>query len=237
MDPTEKLFLKIREDVETRPIEVNVQSAGASDEEQIFFTDNETEEQIWERKQQSKTGLNVPESVIQINAISEKILEEITNFTQKLQRTNQILLEQSKDPILLHLKAKIQKEEYSEKILQQDIRYKFYLNNIDPILLKDEIVTRQYYNETGQVKCHQILLPKHLVKELLQAIHGTAHRHPGISKMLQKIRQKYYYSGVSKDVKKWVEGFEICDKDKRVPNAAITPELLNLPEWDLAHAN
>ena len=48
MDPCEKLVLKIREDVETRPIEVNVQSAGVSEEEQVFFTeeDNETEEQI-----------------------------------------------------------------------------------------------------------------------------------------------------------------------------------------------
>ena len=52
MDPTEKLFLKIREDVETRPIEVNVQSAGVSEEVQVFFTeeDNETEQPIWERK-------------------------------------------------------------------------------------------------------------------------------------------------------------------------------------------
>ena len=47
MDPTEKLVLKIRADVETQPIEVNVQSAGVSEEEQVFFTelDNETEEQ------------------------------------------------------------------------------------------------------------------------------------------------------------------------------------------------
>ena len=34
-------------------------------------------------------------------------------------------------------------------------------------------------------------------------------------------------------VKKWVEGYEQCAKDKRVPNATITPELFNLPEWDL----
>ena len=34
-------------------------------------------------------------------------------------------------------------------------------------------------------------------------------------------------------VKKWVEGCEICAKAKRVPNTAITPELLILPEWDL----
>ena len=209
MDPTEKVVLKIREDVETRPIEVNVQSAGVSEEEQVFFTENSVQEQIWERKQQSKKGLMVPETVIQFDTVSENAIEEITNFTQKLKRTNQILLEQSKDPILLQLKAKIQKEEYSEEILQQDIRYQYYLNNIHRIVLKDKIVTRQFYDETGQNKHHQILLPKHLVQELLQAIHGTAHRHPGISKMLQEIRQKYYYPGIAKHVKKWVDGREV----------------------------
>ena len=119
MDPTEKLLLKIRADVETQPIEVNVQSAGASEEEKVFFTeeDNETEEKIWERKRLSKAGLKVAETVIQIDAISENVVEEISNFTQKLRRTNQILLEQSKDPILLQLKAKSQNEEYSEEIL------------------------------------------------------------------------------------------------------------------------
>ena len=96
----------------------------------------------------------VPETVIQNDAISENTVEEIANITQKLRRTNQILLEKSRDPILLQLKAKLQKEEYSEEILQQDIRYKHYLNNIDRIVLKGEIVTRQYYDETGQVKNH-----------------------------------------------------------------------------------
>ena len=84
MDPTEKLVLKIREDVETRPIEVNVQSAGVSEEEQVFFTDedNETEEQIWIRKNQSEKELKVPETVVQIDAISENSLYELTNITQ-----------------------------------------------------------------------------------------------------------------------------------------------------------
>ena len=47
MDPTEKLVLKIRADVETQPIKLNVQSAGVSEEDQVYFTeeDNETEEQ------------------------------------------------------------------------------------------------------------------------------------------------------------------------------------------------
>ena len=124
-------------------------------------------------------------------------------------------------------------EEYSENLLQQDARYRHYANNLERILLKDEILTRQYFDETGNVKYHQILLPQHLLQEMLQSLHGTAHKHPGISKMLQKIRQRYYYPSMAKHVKKWVEGCEEWARDKRVPNATITPELLNLPEWNL----
>ena len=131
------------------------------------------------------------------------------------------------------MKAKLLHEEYSENLLHQDARYRHYANNLDRIVLKDEILTRQYFDETGNVKYHQILLPQHLLQELLQSLHGTAHKHPGISKMLQEIRQRFYYPNMTKHVKKWVEGCEECARDKRVPNATITPELLNLPEWDL----
>ena len=131
------------------------------------------------------------------------------------------------------MKAKIQKEEYSEEIFQQDIRYKRYPHTFDRLVLKDKMLTGQYYDETGQVKNHQILLPEHPLKELMQAIHGSVHRHPGVSKLLQEIRRKCYYPGIAKHIKKWVEGCETCAKDKRVPNSMITPDLLNLPEWDL----
>ena len=138
----------------------------------------------------SKEGHKVDETIIQIDAISENNVDEITNFTKKLRRTNQILMEQARNPRLLQLKAKIQNEECSEEILQQDIRYKHYLNNFERKVLKDEVITRQYYDESGQVQYHQILLPKHLVIELLLALHGTAHKHPGISKMLQEFCKK-----------------------------------------------
>ena len=45
--------MKNREDVQTLSIEINVQSAGVSQEEQIFYTndDDDTEEQFWARKE------------------------------------------------------------------------------------------------------------------------------------------------------------------------------------------
>ena len=133
---------------------------------------------------------------------------------------------------MLQFKAKIQKEEYSEEILQHEIRYNHYLNNLDCIVLKDKIITRQYYDETGQIKYHQILLPKHLLKELLHALHGTAHKHPAISGKFREIRQKYYYPGIEKHVKRRIVSCKFCAKDKHVPKNAITPELLNLLERD-----
>ena len=55
---TEGIRLKIREDVQTTPIEVTTSSSDVADEEQFFFTNtddqDETEEQILQRKEQSR---------------------------------------------------------------------------------------------------------------------------------------------------------------------------------------
>ena len=61
ISPKEKLILLIREDISITPIELNVQSAGVTEEEQIFYTDDdeETEEQIWKRKQVARSTLQI----------------------------------------------------------------------------------------------------------------------------------------------------------------------------------
>ena len=111
-------------------------------------------------KKQIRKNHHNTEAVIHLDALSENVVDKIRNFSHRLRRTNQILLEQSMDPILQQLKAKIQNKEYSDKILLQNYRYEHYLNNLDRIVLK---VAKPYYDETGQVKYHQILLPKHLL--------------------------------------------------------------------------
>ena len=58
-------------------------------------------------------------------------------------------------------------------------------------MLKDEVITRDYDVETSQIKDHPMLLPKHLLKDLQFALHGTANKHPSISQLLQEFRQKY----------------------------------------------
>ena len=74
------------------------------------------------------------------------------------------------------LRLKILKESYSE-ILLQDHRYQHYCRQMDRLAVTDEIITRQYFDETGAVKYNQVLLPKHLVQELLESLHGKANKH------------------------------------------------------------
>ena len=234
--PKEKLVLRIREDIPTTPIELNVQSAGVTEEDQIFYTDDEeeTEEQLWQRKKEARSNPTNQLPDITLDKLSlHKSTQIQTPTLQKLAKPITMAIEQNNDITLQQLRLKLQKEEYSETILQQDPRYRHYCRQLDRLSVHEDIIYRDYYDETGNVQFRQVLLPKHLVTELLQSLHGTANKHPGISKMLHEIRQKYYYPGVVKIVKKWVQGCEICIRDKRIANASITPELLNLPEWHL----
>ena len=58
LEVTEKIRLKIREDIHTTPFEMTTSSSDVADEEQIFFTHvgdgKESEEQTLERKEQSR---------------------------------------------------------------------------------------------------------------------------------------------------------------------------------------
>ena len=102
-------------------------------------------------------------------------------------------------------RPKTLKEDYSETILLQDNRYHNYSSRFGRLSVTDDIITRQYFDETGSVKNNQKILLKHLVTELLESLLGKANKHPGFSKMLIEIRQKYRYPGIANTGTKWVQ--------------------------------
>ena len=122
---------------------------------------------------------------------------------------------------------------FYEQIFLNDARYMHYSRNKKRIIIKDDILYRQNYNDIGEVNHLQVLLPGQLLKVLLQSLHGTASKHPAISKSMQEIRQKYYFRSIATYVRNWVRDCEICIQDKRINNTRITPELIHIPEWDL----
>ena len=71
MDPNEKVILKIREDIPTKPIEVNIESTRTAQDEPVFFdpTDQQetTEKKLWKRKDEVRNAIPKEPPVITVS--------------------------------------------------------------------------------------------------------------------------------------------------------------------------
>ena len=203
MDPNEKVILKIREDIPTKPIEVNIESTGIAQEKPVFFdtTDQQenTEKELWQRKEEARNVIPTDPPVITVSCYyANDLHKDTTNVNiAQLTKPSRILSEQDSDPTILNFKREMLGLPFDEQILIKDARYMHYSRNKKRIIIKDDILSRQYYNDLGEVSHLQVLLPGQLLKVLLQSLHGTTGKHPGVSKMMQEIRQNYYFSSIA----------------------------------------
>ena len=203
MDPKEKIILKIREDFPTKPIEVNIESTGIAQEEQVFYdpTDQQktAEKGPWTLREEARNAIPNDPPVITVSCHYADDLHKDTTTANiaQLTKPSRLLIEEDSDPTLLNFKREMLGLPFEEQILLNEARYMQYSKNKKRIIIKDEILCRQYYNDIGEVSHLQVLLPGQLLKVLLQSLHGTAGKHPGVPKMMQEIRQKYYFPSIA----------------------------------------
>ena len=88
------------------------------------------------------------------------------------------------------MKLKLLGQPYDEVLMITDSRYKNHKANEDRIILKDGLLLRKYFEETGSIKYYQILIPKQLVKNILRSLHGKFGKHPGVLKSIIACREK-----------------------------------------------
>ena len=235
---TEKIRLKIREDIHTTPFEVTTSSSDVADEEQIFFThvndDKESKEQTLERKEQSRQDAKqwaANEGLLDLkSSVKEftKIDGNTTSYSLNGIKANaRIRVEQDVDLLLKNMKLKILGQPYDEVLILTDSRYKNYKANENRIILKDGLLYRKYFGETGSVKYYQILIPKQLVKEVLRSLHGEFGKHPGIFKTIIAYREKYFFPKMAQLIREWVMSCEQCIRESRIDRSLTRPSLQN----------
>ena len=234
---TEKICLKIREDIQTTPIEVTTSYSDVAHEEHIFFTHEddakESKEQTLERKQQSRQNAKqwaANEELPALKSVKEftKIDGNTTSYSMNsIKATARIRVEQDFDLVLKNLKLKILGQPFDEVLIMTDSRYKHYKTNEDRIILKDGLLYRKYFGETGSVKYYQILIPKQLVKEVLRSLHGEFGKHPGIFKTIIACREKYYFPKMAQLIREWVISCEQCIRESRIDPSLTRPPLQN----------
>ena len=152
-------------------------------------------------------------------------------FINGIKASARIRVEQDADLVLKNLKFKILGQPHDDVLLATDRRYKHYKANEDRIILKDGLLFRKYYGETGCVKYYQILIPKQLVNEVLRNLHGEFGKHPGITKTIIAYRKKYYYPNMAQLIKDWVMSCEQCFRESRINPRLARPPLQNPNEY------
>ena len=145
---TEKIRPKIREDIQTTPIEVTTSSSDVVDEEHFFFTqgdhNDESEEQTLDRKDQSRQNAKQWAANGESSALKTSVKEftkidgNTTSYSMNGIKANaRIRVEQDVDFVLKNMKLKFLGQPYDEVLMITDSRYKNYKANVDLINLKD----------------------------------------------------------------------------------------------------
>ena len=199
----------------------------------MFFTNtddqDETEEEILQRKKRSRD--KAAEWVVNQEPSSMKpSIKEFTKIDGNttayslhgIRADARIRVEQDADPVLKNLKLKILGQPHDNVLLTTNRRFKHYKANEDRIILKDGLLLRKYYGDTGSVKYYQILIPKQLVNEVLRSLHGDFGKHPGLTKTIIAYREKYYYPKMARLIREWVMSCEKCIRELRI-NPQLTP--------------
>ena len=242
---TEKIHLKIREDIHTTPIEVTTSSSDVADEEQIFFTHaddvKESEEQTFERKEQSQQNAKQWAANEEPHALKASVKEftkidgNTTSYSMnRIKANSRIRVEQDVDFVLKNMSMKILGQPYDEVLIMTDSRYKNYKANEDRIILKDGLLFRKYFGETGSVNYNQILIPKQLVKEFLRSLYGEFGKHPGVFKTIIAYREKNCFPKMAQLIREWVISFEQCIRESRIDRSFTRPPLQNPNEHNTA---
>ena len=104
MDPNERIIFKIRVDIATKPIEVNIESTGIAQAEPLFFdtTDQQEtkEKQLWKRKEEARNAIPNDPPVITVSCFYANDLHKDTTIVNIAQLTKppRVLVEQDSDP-------------------------------------------------------------------------------------------------------------------------------------------
>ena len=105
--------MKIREDIPTKPIEVNIETTGIAQEEQVFHdpTDQQetAERELWTRKEKAQNAIPNDPPVIRVPcyyANDQHKDRTIVNIAQ-ITKPSRILIEQDSDPTLLNFKREM----------------------------------------------------------------------------------------------------------------------------------
>ena len=99
-----------------------------------------------------------------------------------------------------------------EKISPASEKTRTYWAQWNSMLFSDGVLYRQWESVIGNDTRLQLVVPKDLRKTILKHLHDNiTSGHFGITKTLQRVKERFYWVGCSEDVKTWCRECDLCN--------------------------
>ncbi|CAG2188088.1 unnamed protein product [Mytilus edulis] len=119
--------------------------------------------------------------------------------------------------VIAMLKSHVEKPPFSHVSGQSSV-IKAYWNMWEQLELVDDVLYRKWFRlETDEIS-RLVMAPKKLRQKILTLAHDdVSGGHLGITKTVQKVRQRFYWVNLQSDVTDWIKSCPICCARKNPP--------------------
>ena len=102
---------------------------------------------------------------------------------------------------------------------------KTYWSQWDRLSLRNGVLCRRWESEAGDEVRWQFVIPSNLRNDILHELHTRETAgHLGVNKTLERVKERFYWPGCTKDVKDWCRACDLCasrERPTRTPRAPL----------------
>ena len=118
--------------------------------------------------------------------------------------------EQEKDPDIEDVKNWIRNEQVPN-LTYENSRKKKYAKQFNRLILENDVLYRNFFDDTGKVKHKQYCLPKHRWKEVVYRLHNSpTGGHLGMTRTSEEFRKRFYLPGFTEFLKNTIKNCLTC---------------------------
>ncbi|XP_053378575.1 uncharacterized protein LOC128548173 [Mercenaria mercenaria] len=104
--------------------------------------------------------------------------------------------------------------EWSE-VAPSSVELKYYWNRLDSLQIIDDVLYHLWESVDVKTSEYLTVLPKTFIPEVLEELHNSpTGGHFGVRKTKLKVRQRFFWYGLTKDVKQWCKSCDVCASQK-----------------------
>ena len=105
-------------------------------------------------------------------------------------------------------------------------------NQLTSLHIKNNVLCRKFEPLDGNLPFLQRIIPRSMVPEILTALHSSKTAgHLGTHKVIEKVRQRFYWPGFKEDVKQFIQCCDVCQKKSGPPKT----HRHSLVDWKISY--